>query len=95
MVEKKNGKTYTDFSNVRSMNNELVPEEYPEGAFESAYGTEEPVESKSTPWEKGQRRQSAYIYPDKARHQDLPRQAPGSHPIHDEPGDVKPEEEEQ
>lgn len=94
MVEKKNGKTYSDFSNVRSMNNELIPEEYPEGAFGSSQAADEQVEGKSTPWEKGQRRQSAFIYPYKALHEDLPRQAPGAHPIHDEPGDVKPEEEE-
>lgn len=94
-MERKDGRVYTDFSNVRSMRNELVPEEYPEGSFGSPINEDEPVEGKSTPWEKGQRRQSAYVYSYKALHDDLPRQTPGAHPLHDEEGEVKPEDEEQ
>lgn len=81
-------KKYSDFSNVTQMKNELIPEEFPEGAFGSPIN----AKSKSTPWKKGQHRQSAYVYPDKEQHDDLPRQAPGAHPLHDEPIDLEQKE---
>lgn len=93
-MSKKDKKKYSNFSNVNSQNN-LIPEEFPEGPFGSAINDDEPVSSKSTPWEDGQRRESAFVYPDKEQHEDLPRQAPGAHPIHDESGDVSPEQEKQ
>ncbi|MGM8365198.1 hypothetical protein ACLIBG_06915 [Virgibacillus sp. W0181] len=74
---------YSNISNVDE-NEYLIPEEFPEGSFGSPINADEAVFSKSTPWQKGQRRQSAFVYPDKDRHDDLPRQTPGSHPIHDE-----------
>lgn len=74
---------YSNISNVDE-NEYLIPEEFPEGSFGSPINAEKAVFSKSTPWQKGQRRQSAFVYPDKDRHDDLPRQAPGAHPIHDE-----------
>lgn len=77
-------KKHTDFSNVTKMKNELIPEEFPEGAFGSPIHAEKPVQSKTTPWEKGQRRKSAFVYSNKDLHDDLPRQAPGAHPIHDD-----------
>lgn len=92
-MTKKGEKGYSDFSNVKNRRNNLIPEEMPEGPYGSPINADEPVESKSTPWEKGQQRQSAYVFPYKELHEDLPRQVPGSHPIHDEPGDVHPEEE--
>ncbi|TFJ91617.1 hypothetical protein [Lentibacillus salicampi] len=83
----KNGKNqYSDFSNVRNQHN-LIPEEFPEGPFGSEVHDEKLEGSKSTPWQDGQRRESAFVYPDKGLHDDLPRQTPGAHPIHDEPGD--------
>lgn len=81
---KKEEKGYSNISNVDERDNYLIPEEFPEGAFGSPIDKEEAVYSKSTPWQEGQRRQSAFVYPDKDRHDDLPRQAPGAHPIHDE-----------
>ncbi|PAV28736.1 hypothetical protein CIL05_15770 [Virgibacillus profundi] len=92
-MARKGKNVYSDFSNVRNQRNELIPEEFPEGAFGSSINKEEPVYGKSTPWEKGQRRQSAFIYPYKELHEDLPRQTPGAHPLHDEDGDVPPIEE--
>ncbi|AIF44035.1 hypothetical protein [Virgibacillus sp. SK37] len=89
---KKKDKKYSDFSNVNRLRNELIPEEFPEGTYGSSIGKEEPVFSKSTPWEEGQYRGSAFVYPDKDQHDDLPRQMPQSHPLHDESG--KPREEE-
>lgn len=80
---------------MNSLRNELVPEEFTKRPFGSEINDEELESSKSTPWEKGQCRQSAFIYPDKERHEDLPRQTPGAHSIHDEPDDVHPEQEEQ
>ncbi|MBY7143988.1 hypothetical protein KFZ56_13225 [Virgibacillus sp. NKC19-3] len=91
-MKKKPKKDYSDFSNVDSMRNVLIPEEYPEGAFGSAVNKDEQVESKSTPWKEGQKRDSAFVFPDKKLHNDLPRQTPGAHPIHDEPGNPKESE---
>lgn len=88
----KNDKEYSDFSNVTNIDNDLIPEEFPEGSFGSPIDAEKPVYGKSTPWEEGQRRQSAFIYPYKELHDDLPRQTPGAHPIHDSPNSNKEEQ---
>lgn len=71
-------------SEVEQHDSELIPEEFPEGPFGSSINRHEKVTGKSTPWKEGQRRASAYIYPDKDQHDDLPRRLPGSHPLHDE-----------
>lgn len=76
---------YTDFSNVETMRNYLTVEDLPEGPYGSPRGKSEPVENKSTPWEKGQRYYSAFNYENKSLHQNLPRQFPGAHPTHDDP----------
>lgn len=75
---------FSEITNVEKMHDTLIPEEFPEGAFGSAIKKDVKVESKSTEWEKGQQRSSAFTYPDKERHDDLPRQTPGAHPLHDE-----------
>lgn len=94
VMAKDDKKKFSDFSNVRNQKNHLIPEEFPEGPFGSSINKNEPVEGKSTPWEDGQRRQSAFVYPYKELHEDLPRQIDGAHPIHDHPDDVTPEQEE-
>ncbi|MFD1039461.1 hypothetical protein ACFQ3N_13815 [Virgibacillus byunsanensis] len=94
-MAQKREKNYSDFSNVKNVRNYLVPEEFPDGPLGSPINEDELASSKSTPWEEGQRRQSAFNYPYKEMHEDLPRQTPGSHPIHDEPDDVHPLQEEQ
>jgi hypothetical protein len=76
---------YTDFSNVETMKNFLTAEEFPDGSYGSPIRQNEPVELKSTPWEEGQRRYSAFNYEFKSLHQDSPRQFPGAHPVHDDP----------
>lgn len=78
----KEKKAYTDFSNVETGDNYLIPEDTPEGPYGS------PVNKKlgkTTPWHEGQRRMSAFTYENKSLHQNLPRQDPGSHPPHDDP----------
>jgi len=80
----KKKKDYSDFSNVKDMHNKLIPEEFPEGAFGLPINADTPVEGKSTPWEKGQRRDSAFVYPDREQHEDVPRRIPGAHIIHDD-----------
>jgi len=77
-------KRYTDVESRRRQKNQLIPEEFPEGAYGSTINEHQPVQAKSTPWQPGQYRDSAYVYPDKDQHDDLPRQTPGAHPIHDE-----------
>src|SRR5699024_2719579 len=42
-MSKKGKKDYSDFSNVRRMQNELIPEEFPEGGFGSSINKEEYV----------------------------------------------------
>ncbi|WP_217588652.1 hypothetical protein [Lentibacillus saliphilus] len=83
-MNKRSHDRYSDFANVKKTRDALIPEEFPEGAFGSPIEQDEPVKSKSTPWEDGQYRQSAFTYADKEQHDDLPRQAPGAHPLHDE-----------
>ncbi|MFB4474332.1 hypothetical protein [Virgibacillus sp. SK37] len=83
-MPKDHNKKFSNFSNVEKMKNELIPEEFPEGSFGSAINKEETVSSKSTEWNEGQKRMSAYVYPDEDQHDDLPRQFPGAHPLHDE-----------
>ncbi|GAB4072788.1 hypothetical protein GCM10028778_05010 [Barrientosiimonas marina] len=83
---KNDKKQYSNFKNVEDQQ-ELIPEEFPEGPFGSEFNDHVSKGSKSTPWKEGQKRKSAFIYPDKEQHDDLPRQAPGSHPLHDEPDD--------
>ncbi|WP_047979638.1 hypothetical protein [Ornithinibacillus contaminans] len=83
MTKQDKKKQYADFSNVRRKKNYLIPEEFPEGAFGSSIKQDEPVQSKSTPWQEGQQRDSAFVYPDREQHEDVPRQADGAHPLHD------------
>ncbi|MFS0863664.1 cytosolic protein [Fredinandcohnia sp. 179-A 10B2 NHS] len=75
---------YTDFSNVETQRNFIIPEDLPEGPYGSPRGKNKPVENKSTPWEEGQRPYSNFNYEFKSLHQDLPRQYPGAHPTHDD-----------
>ncbi|MFD2208138.1 hypothetical protein ACFSMW_00210 [Virgibacillus halophilus] len=84
MDRKDDGTPYADFSNVEKLRHQLIPEEFPDGPLGSAINDDKPVEGKSTPWQKGQYRDSAFTFPNKDLHDDLPRQAPGAHPIHDE-----------
>ncbi|HLR61351.1 MAG TPA: hypothetical protein VK097_02810 [Lentibacillus sp.] len=90
-MTKKRKKQYSDFSNVRNQQN-LIPEEFPEGPFGSEINDDELEGSKSTPWKEGQKRESAFVYANKELHDDLPRQTPGAHPIHDEPGEEDPDD---
>ncbi|AGX06054.1 MULTISPECIES: hypothetical protein [Bacillaceae] len=85
MSDDKEKETYTDFSNVETQRNFLVPETLPEGPYGSPRGKDQPVENKSTPWREGQRYYSAFNYEFKSLHQNLPRQMEGAHPTHDDP----------
>jgi hypothetical protein len=85
MSDDKEKQTYTDFSNVETQRNFLIPETLPEGPYGSPRGKDQPVENKSTPWREGQRYYSAFNYEFKSLHQNLPRQMEGAHPTHDDP----------
>jgi hypothetical protein len=76
---------YSELSTVESQRNELIPEEFPEGA----YGMSLPTETigKSGPWREDQRRTSAYGFENKDLHEGMPRQYPPDHHTHDEAGD--------
>lgn len=88
MEENKDDKKYenrfAEITNVETMKEQLIPEEFPDGPFGSPIRKNAKVEGKSSQWIKGQQRTSGYVYYDKERHDDLPRQMPGAHPLHDE-----------
>lgn len=75
---------FSEITNVEKMHDMLIPEEFPEGPLGSAFHKAAPVQGKSTEWETGQQRTSGYVYADKEQHDDLERQTPGAHPLHDE-----------
>lgn len=86
MTQDKNGRKrdYRPLSNVDQAHDMVIPEEFPDGPVGSPIRSELKPERKSTPWERGQQSISAYTYYDKDQHDDLPRRAEGSHPLHDE-----------
>lgn len=74
-------KKYSDFVPVEKMHQEIIPEEFTEGAYGS------PIDrrlGKSTPFAPDQHAISAFTYENKNLHQDIPRQTPASHPPHDD-----------
>jgi len=82
--QKKEKRTYQPISTDENLHDALIPEEFPEGPVGSTIRKHEKPVGKSTEWEAGQQRTSAYTYPDKDRHDDLPRRGPNAHPLHDE-----------
>ncbi|QAY66619.1 hypothetical protein [Paenibacillus protaetiae] len=62
---------YSDFSDVESQRHDLIPEEFPEGSYGSAMTSSSL--GKSTPWQAGQHRVSAYGYENKRQHNDQNR----------------------
>ena len=84
---KKDEDKYSDVSTVQNMKHDIIPEEYPEGPYGSPIREMEPVEGKSTPWEKGQKSISPFAYSQKDLHEHTPRQTPGAHPVPKDPED--------
>ncbi|WP_152655046.1 hypothetical protein [Oceanobacillus sp. CFH 90083] len=74
-------KDYQELSTVQKQHDTLIPEEFPEGAYGSGIRENELVSGKSTDWEEGQHRTSAFTYPDKKQHKKLQRRVPGAHPL--------------
>jgi len=73
---------YSELSTVQSQRNEILQEEFPEGPYGAA--TNEVRLGKATGWEPGQHSTNThYTYETRQMHEDLPRQYPGAHPIHD------------
>jgi hypothetical protein len=73
---------YTDFSNVVTGQNYVIPEDLPEGPYGSPVNREL---GKSTAWNENQRHYSAFNYENKTLHEDAARQYPGAHLPHDDP----------
>ncbi|SFI87632.1 hypothetical protein [Thermoflavimicrobium dichotomicum] len=73
---------FKEFKTVESMRNEILPEEFPEGPYGSSRNEKL---GKNSPWEADQYRVSAFTYENREFHEDLQRQIPGSHPLHDDP----------
>lgn len=70
-----NDENYSELSTVESQRNDLVPEEFPEGAYGS--GIQKGALAKSKPWRIGQHRQSAYGYENRQLHSEQRRHYPG------------------
>jgi hypothetical protein len=81
----KGSEEYTELSNVEKQHNYLTAQEFPEGPYGSPIRKNQPVQTKSTPWEDGQRYYSNFNYENKSLHQGIPRQMEGAHPPHDDP----------
>ncbi|MFK9090024.1 cytosolic protein [Bacillus salipaludis] len=87
----KDAEKYTELSTVEKQHDFLTAQEYPEGPYGSTIRKDEPVQNKSTPWEEGQRKYSAFNYEFKSLHEDLPRQMEGAHQPHDDSDtDIQP-----
>lgn len=82
--QKNKPNTFRPLSTTENIHDALIPEEFPEGPLGSPINKETKVVSKSTEWEEGQQRTSAFTYSDKDQHDDIPRKAPDAHPLHDE-----------
>lgn len=82
--KKKEKRTFSPLSTDENIHDALIPEEFPEGPVGSSIQKHTKVTGKSTEWEKGQQRTSAYTFSDKDQHDDLPRRGPTAHPVHDE-----------
>lgn len=72
---------YSDFVPVEKMHQEIIPEEFTEGAYGSPINRRL---GKSTPFEPDQHAISGFTYENKTLHQDIPRQYPTAHPPHDD-----------
>jgi len=77
---------YSELSTVESQRNEILQEEFPEGPYGSSTNRERL--GKSSDWEPGQHSTTTrFTYETRNMHQDLPRQDPSAHPIHDDPNE--------
>lgn len=66
---------YTDLATVESHRNDLLPEEFPEGHYDSAIVAESL--GKSTPWRNDQRSSRRFSYENSTLPQDLDQHYPG------------------
>lgn len=73
---------FRELKTVESQQNELVPEEFPEGPY-GATTSSKP--GKSSPWRPSQHASPRFTYEMREFHEGLQRNFPGSHPTHDEP----------
>ena len=72
---------HTDLATVESQRNDITAEEFPEGPYGSSLNAE--TLGKSRPWREDQRPPNSYTYEDRRFHEGIPRDYPGSHPLHD------------
>lgn len=82
--KRKKREEYQDFSNCVAQQSFLTAEEFPEGPYGASLLPRNTVTNKETDWEEGQRFYSNFNYEDKTFHQDIPRQYPNAHPVHDD-----------
>lgn len=78
----KRDREYSDVSTVESQVDNLLPEEFPEGAYGSPVNRQ-PL-GKDGDFLESQRATSAFNYEGKSFHEGLERHDPNAHPTHDE-----------
>jgi len=76
---------YRELETVISQRREIIPEEFPEGAYGAPF--DGPL-GKSTPWEPGMHAVSPFTYKNRTFHAGLERDHPDSHPTHSETEEV-------
>lgn len=80
----KKKQNFRELNTVESQQNELVPEEFPEGPYGAAVSGKP---GKSSPWRPTQHASPRFTYEMREFHEGLQRHFPGSHPTHDDPDD--------
>lgn len=83
MMFRRKKRSHHDVKTVQSQRNQLFFEEFPEGPYGAS--TNEDVLGKESPWRSSQHAAPQYTYEMRDFHEGIPRQAPGSHPTHDDP----------
>ncbi|SDJ18361.1 hypothetical protein [Natribacillus halophilus] len=80
MPKRNRRENYSDFESVESQQNELIGEEFAEGAYGSPF--EETTGQKSTPWQHDQHRVTAFTYENRELHAGGGRYFPQAHKPH-------------
>jgi len=75
-----------ELETVISQRSEIIPEEFPEGAYGAPFNNE--TLGKSTPWYDDMHASSAFTYENRTFHAGLERDNPDAHPTHSETEEV-------
>lgn len=77
---------HRELETVISQRSEIIPEEFPEGAYGAPFNEE--TLGKTTPWEAGMHAAPQFTYENRTFHAGLEREHPDAHPTHSETEEV-------